>query len=169
MQPLPASSSTFTHTHAYILTQTMYIKGLIKGLHVFAVTQRYHILCLQSYTSASLNRNRLNLHSKVLSTLTPHHHSDSTPISSPKLVLPSLLLSSILTSTWPHKPQCSPHVRGGTRQTGAGDEEGHVSWGRELTLQGAGKSWVGVLPSFDLGLMGRGWKRWMLRSRGGEV
>lgn len=99
MQPLPASSSTFTHTHAYILTQTMYIKGLIKGLHVFAVTQRYHILCLQSYTSASLNRNRLNLRSKVLSTLTPHHHSDSTPISSPKLVLPSLLLSSILTST----------------------------------------------------------------------
>lgn len=31
--------------------------------------------------------------------------------------------------------------------------EGHVSWGRELTLQGAGKSWVGVLPSSDLGLV----------------
>lgn len=44
----------------------------------------------------------------------------------------------------------------GTGWTGAGDEEGHVSWGRELTLQGAGKSWVGVLPSSDLGLVGRG-------------
>ena len=31
-------------------------------------------------------------------------------------------------------------------------------WGRELTLQGAGKSWVGVLPSSNLGLVvgGRG-------------
>lgn len=46
-------------------------------------------------------------------------------------------------------------VRTGTgRRTGAGDEEGHVSWGRELTLQGAGKSWVGVLPSSNLGLVG---------------
>lgn len=27
--------------------------------------------------------------------------------------------------------------------------------GEELTLQGAGKSWVGVLPSSDLGLLGR--------------
>lgn len=40
----------------------------------------------------------------------------------------------------------------GTGWTGAGHEEGHVSSGRELTLQGAGKSWVGVLPSSDLGL-----------------
>lgn len=41
-----------------------------------------------------------------------------------------------------------------TGRSGAGDEEGHVSWGRELKLQGAGKSWVGVLPSSDLGLVG---------------
>ncbi len=41
----------------------------------------------------------------------------------------------------------------GKGQTGAGDEERHVSWGRELTLQGAGKSWVGVLPSSDLGVV----------------
>lgn len=27
--------------------------------------------------------------------------------------------------------------------------------GEELTLRGAGKSWVGVLPSSDLGLLGR--------------
>lgn len=37
---------------------------------------------------------------------------------------------------------------------GTGDEEGHVTSGRELTLQGAGKSWVGVLPLSDLGLAG---------------
>lgn len=43
----------------------------------------------------------------------------------------------------------------GSGWAGAGDEEGHVSSGRELTLQGAGKSWVGVLPSSDLGLVGR--------------
>lgn len=42
----------------------------------------------------------------------------------------------------------------GTGRTGTGDEEGHVSWGRELTLQGAGRGWVGVLPSSDLGLVG---------------
>lgn len=41
----------------------------------------------------------------------------------------------------------------GHKVTGAGDEEGPVSWGRELILQGAGKSWVGVLPSSDLGLV----------------
>lgn len=51
----------------------------------------------------------------------------------------------------------------GTGWAGAGDEEGHVSSGRELTLQGAGKSWVGVLPSSDLGLVGRDGKRRMLR------
>lgn len=45
-------------------------------------------------------------------------------------------------------------VRVGTERIGTGDEEGHVSWGRELTLQGAGKSWVGVLPSSDLDLVG---------------
>lgn len=42
------------------------------------------------------------------------------------------------------------------RRSGSGDEEGPVSSGRELTLQGAGKSWVGVLPSSDLGLVGGG-------------
>lgn len=42
------------------------------------------------------------------------------------------------------------------RRSGSGGEEGPVSSGRELTLQGAGKSWVGVLPSSDLGLVGGG-------------
>lgn len=42
------------------------------------------------------------------------------------------------------------------RRSGSEDEEGPVSSGRELTLQGAGKSWVGVLPSSDLGLVGGG-------------
>lgn len=42
------------------------------------------------------------------------------------------------------------------RRSGSGDEEGPVSSGRELTLKGAGKSWVGVLPSSDLGLVGGG-------------
>lgn len=31
-----------------------------------------------------------------------------------------------------------------------------LSCGRELTLQGAGRGWVGVLPSSDLGLVGYG-------------
>lgn len=61
------------------------------------------------------------------------------------------------------------------RCSGSGDEEGPVSSGRELTLQGAGKSWVGVLPSSDLGLVGRGGAgeeeeaRRMTRSWTGEV
>lgn len=29
-------------------------------------------------------------------------------------------------------------------------------WGQKLTLQGAGRGWVGVLPSSNLGLVGRG-------------
>lgn len=42
-------------------------------------------------------------------------------------------------------------------------------WGRELTLQGAGKSWVGVLPSSHLGLVGWGGERQMLRSWGRDL
>lgn len=57
----------------------------------------------------------------------------------------------------------------GTGRTGAGDEEGHVSCGRELTLQGAGKSWVGVLPSSDLGLVGEREKADVEELGGGEV
>lgn len=40
----------------------------------------------------------------------------------------------------------------GIGRTGPRDEEGHVSWERELTLQGAGGGWVGVLPLSDLGV-----------------
>lgn len=53
----------------------------------------------------------------------------------------------------PHTPAAARSCTGGH---GAGDEEGPVSWGRELTLQGVGKSWVGVLPSSDLGVAGGG-------------
>lgn len=54
--------------------------------------------------------------------------------------------------TPPHAPERpTPSLTGlGVGANRAGDEEGHVSLGRELTLQGAGKSWVGVLPSSDL-------------------
>ncbi|KAF3853789.1 hypothetical protein F7725_014477 [Dissostichus mawsoni] len=50
---------------------------------------------------------------------------------------------------------------------GRGTRRGLYFWGRELTLQGAGKSWVGVLPLSNLGLVGR--ERRMLRSRGREM
>lgn len=69
-------------------------------------------------------------------------------------------------------------MRMGTGRTGAGDEEGHVSCGRELTLQGAGRGWVGVLPSSDLGLVGErekadveelGEERFRLRRRMGVL
>ncbi|KAI9546890.1 Calcium/calmodulin-dependent protein kinase type II subunit gamma [Dissostichus eleginoides] len=51
-----------------------------------------------------------------------------------------------------------PRVEGmGTRADGGrGTRRGLYFWGRELTLQGAGKSWVGVLPLSNLGLVGRG-------------
>lgn len=60
-------------------------------------------------------------------------------------------------------------VRTGEGRTGTGDEEGHVSWGRELTLQGAGKSWVGVLPSSDLDLVGVERGKADVEEVGGEV
>lgn len=99
-----ASASIFMniHTHMHAYSHTFCSFRVLWVCVVFAVMQRYHILCTQSCTSASLNGNRFNLHSKVLFTFytSPPLSLDLvTPISSPKLVMSSLLASSILTSS----------------------------------------------------------------------
>ncbi|KAA8581385.1 hypothetical protein FQN60_002966, partial [Etheostoma spectabile] len=62
---------------------------------------------------------------------------------------------------------CARPMAGAVRMgTGQGMRRGMYFWGKELTLQGAGKSWVGVLPSSNLGLVGRRGERQMLMSWG---
>lgn len=146
MQPLQASSSTFTptsmHTHTNFAHLWVFRSSHIDQLHsLIYFNLHWKSAFFYIYTSPPFSRG-----------LAAH-------ISSSDLVMPSLPASSILTSSWPLYP-CAR-----TGWTGAGDEEGHVSWGRELTLKGAGKSWVGVLPSSDLGLVGqrkkgRCWGAW---------
>lgn len=129
MQP-PASSSTFTHTHTCMHTRTHFCSfRILWTCVVFAVMRRYHILCTQSCTSASLNGNRFS------STCTPkcflHLHLTTTQPRPCNLhFIPQI--SYIVTSSklhpdfqlTPHAPVLSPPVRMGTGRTGAGDEEG---------------------------------------------
>lgn len=133
MQPLPASSSHRTNMQTYMHADSL--------MHMFMHRSGFQSTFSFIHVYVSISRSNLHLSLPCSVQLVTHSISRS-GVS---------LLSSILTL-----PAEDGHG-------GQGSRRGMYSLGRQdLTQQGAGKSWVGVLPSSDLRFRGgkrRMWER----------